>query len=285
MKRLVLLALIVTCMFGAAPHANAQTAQPQGIGDRNVFQKTLSNGLLVIVVEDHGAPVVQESVWYRFGSLYETPGKTGLAHALEHMMFRGTPTLSAGGIDDLTARLGAQVNGQTDYDYTQYYFVVPSDKLSVAMAIDADRMQHLALRAGDWNVERLAVLNELDGDQSSPFFNLLSRVRAAAYYGLPSGRTPVGNRSEVAGATVADIGKYYREWYAPNNAALVVAGDVRSADVFAMAQRDFGAIPARRLPHLMSARPAAATGKIVEAQFPYPFEVLDLAYAVPCDTE
>lgn len=285
MKRVALLAILLTSIVCAGSRAATQTPPPQGIGDRNVYQETLANGLQVIVVEDHAAPVVQESVWYRFGSLYETPGKTGLAHALEHMMFRGTPTLSAGGLDNLTARLGAQVNGQTDYDYTQFYFVVPSDKLSVAMAIDADRMQHLALRPADWNIERLAVLNELDGDESSPFFNLLSRVRAAAYYGLPSGRTPVGKRSDVANSTVADIAKYYHEWYAPNNAALVVAGDVQHASVFALAQRDFGGIPARPLPPITLAHPTAATGKTVEAQFPYPFEVLDLAYAVPGDTE
>lgn len=285
MKRIAFLAILCIAALSAAARAAAQDVTPHGIGDRNVYQKKLANGLQVIVVEDHGAPVVQESVWYRFGSLYETPGKTGLAHALEHMMFRGTPMLSAGGLDDLTARLGAQVNGQTDYDYTQFYFVVPSDKLSVAMAIDADRMGHLAMRPADWNVERLAVLNELDGDLSSPFFNLLSRVRAAAYYGLPSGRTPVGSRSDVADSTVGDIAAYYRRWYAPNNAALVVAGDVAHASVFALAQREFGAIPARPLPAITLAHPVAATGKMVEAEFPYPIEVLDLAYAVPGDTE
>ena len=107
---------------------------------------------------------------------------------------------------------------------------MPADKVDVGLFIEADRMQHAALRAADWAVERNAVLNELDGDASSPFFNLLSRVRAAAFPGQPAGRTPVGNRQDVAGATAADIARYYQQWYAPNNATVVVAGDVAHAD-------------------------------------------------------
>lgn len=284
MNRLFLCLLTVLALLAAPLAADSQNADV-GIGDRGVFQTHLSNGLLVVVVEDHAAPVVHTSVWYRFGSLYETPGKTGLAHALEHMMFRGTPSLSAGGLDDVVARLGAQMNGQTQYDYTSYLFDMPADRLSVALQIEADRMQHLALRPDDWRIEQRAVLNEIDGDESSPFFNLLSRVRAAAYPGLPAGRTPTGVRSDVAKATVGDIRRYYGQWYAPNNAALVVAGDVQHETVFALARRYFGSIHARTLPAHVVQHPVAATGKTVDAEFPFPFEVLDLAYAVPGDTE
>ncbi len=256
-----------------------------GIGDRGVFQTRLANGLQVIVVEDHAAPVIHTSMWYRFGSLYETPGKTGLAHALEHMMFRGTPSLSASGLDDVVARLGAQMNGETQYDYTSFLFDMPSDRLGVALQIEADRMAHLALRPQDWRVEQRAVLNEIDGDESSPFFNLLARVREAAYPGSPAGRTPTGFRADVAGARVADIRRYYSEWYAPNNAALVVAGDVQHDAVFALTRKYFSSIPARKLPAHVDEHPVAATGKTVNAQFPFPFEVVDLAYAIPGDTE
>jgi zinc protease len=262
----------------------AASAQ-NGPGDAGIFTTTLHNGLRVIVVEDRAAPVVQTSVWYGFGSLDETPGKTGLAHALEHMMFRGTPEISSGGLDDITARLGAQMNGETTYDYTQFYFEMPADKIDVALFTEADRMQHAALRAADWAIERNAVLNEIDGDASSPFFNLLARVRAAAFPGQPAGRTPLGNREDVARATVADIARYYRQWYAPNNATLVVAGDANHATVFAKAERYFGAIPSKRLPPKRNANPVPATGATVEAQFPFPFEILDLAYAVPGDTQ
>lgn len=284
MNRLLPTALLIFFAAVAAPVWASPSANA-GIGDAGVYQTKLANGLQVIVVEDRAAPVVHTSVWYRFGSLYETPGKTGLAHALEHMMFRGTPEISAGGLDDIMARLGAQMNGQTDYDYTNYLFDMPADRVGIALQIEADRMQHLSLQANEWAIEQRAVLNEIDGDESSPFFNLLSRVRAAAYPDSPAGRTPSGVRSDVANATVADLREYYREWYAPNNAALVVAGDVSHNAVFALAKKDFGSIPRHTLPAHAFVHPKAATGKVVDAEFPFPFEVLDLAYAVPGDTE
>jgi zinc protease len=279
-----LLTALILAAIACVPLASARAADATG-ADAGVFTTRLSNGLQVIVVEDHAAPVVQVATWYRFGSLYETPGKTGLAHALEHMMFRGTSHVSASGLDDITARLGAQMNGQTTYDFTEFYFTMPSDKLDVALYLESDRMQHAQIRQAEWNVERGAVLSELDGDDSSPFFNLLARVRAAAYPSLPIGRTPIGLRSDVAAAKASDIATYYHEWYAPNNAALVVAGDVDHNAVFAKAKRYFAAIPSKTLPPISHDSPKAVSGAIVEAEFPFPFEVLDLAYAVPGDSE
>ncbi len=277
--RLVPLALALACSLPLG--ASAQS----GPGDGGIFTTTLRNGLRVVVVEDRAAPVVQTSVWYGFGSLQESVGKTGLAHALEHMLFRGTPEISSGGLDDITARLGAQMNAETSYDYTQFYFEMPADRLDIGLFIEADRMQHAALRAAEWAIERNAVLNEIDGDDSSPFYNLLARVRAAAFPGQPAGRTPLGDRSDVARATAADIARYYREWYAPNNATLVVAGAVSHAVVFAKAQRYFGSVPSKKLPPKPSPNPVPARGATVEAEFPFPFEILDLAYAIPGDTQ
>ncbi|MEO6913435.1 MAG: pitrilysin family protein, partial [Candidatus Baltobacteraceae bacterium] len=282
MKSLSILSLpmLLALLLGVGNSTSAApTAEP------GIYTTTLRNGLKVIAVEDHAAPVVETGVWYRFGSLYETHGKTGLAHALEHMMFRGTPEISAGGLDDIVARLGAQMNAETSYDYTHFFFVMPSDKLRVALSIEADRMQHAALRQADWQIERGAVLSEIDGDESSPFFSLLSRVRAAAYPDSPFGRTSLGSRADVARARATDIRRYYHEWYAPNNAALVVSGDVDHETVFALARRDFGEIPAKKLPSARPTSPKPASGKIAEAQFPFPFEVLDLAYAIPGDAE
>ncbi|HZZ00988.1 MAG TPA: pitrilysin family protein [Candidatus Baltobacteraceae bacterium] len=282
MKYLAFTVLSLVLLVASPSSAYAQN----GPGDAGIYATTLKNGLKVVVVEDHAAPVVQTAMWYGFGSLQEVRGRTGLAHALEHMMFRGTPEISAGGLDDIVARLGAQMNGETTYDYTQFYFTMPSDKLDVALYTEADRMQHASLSAADWAVERKAVLNELDGDASSPFFNLLSLVRAAAFPNQPAGRTPVGERSDVAAATVSEIAEYYHEWYAPNNATLAVAGDVDHRAVFEKAKRYFGAIPSRTLPHKSTATPVpASTSRTVEAQFPFPFEIVDLAYAIPGDME
>lgn len=274
------LLLLLPCSLRAAA-----TAQTVVTAQTPVAQKTLSNGLKVLVVEDHAAPVIETDVWYRFGSLYETQGKTGLAHALEHMMFRGSQHISASGLDDIVARLGATMNAETTYDYTRFYFVMPADKLGVALGIESDRMRKALILQSEWNVERGAVLSELDGDATSPFFSLQSVVRAAAYPNSSEGSTPVGKRSDVAHARASDIAKYYHEWYHPNNATLVVTGDVRPSDVFALAERDFGSIPNRALPPHNTAHPVSASGKTADSPFPFPFEVLDLAYAIPGDTE
>jgi zinc protease len=282
-KRILLSILIIAI---AAIPLGARTQEIGGPGDGGIFQTTLKNGLHVVVVEDHAAPVIQTATWYHFGSLDETKGKTGLAHALEHMMYRGTVNISAGGLDDIVARLGAQMNGQTSYDYTQFYFVMPADKLDVGLYIEADRMANASISQAGWNVEGGAVMNELLGDEGSPFFNLLTKVREAAYPGEPNGRTPIGFKPDVQHATAADIARYYHEWYGPNNATVVVAGDVRHETVFARVSHFFGAIPPKKLParNTMSPVPIGHTTE-VESNLPFPFEMLDLAYAVPGDTE
>ena len=278
--------IVIACVLVALAGSSARAQQTGGPGDTGIYTTTLKNGLQVVVVEDHAAPVAQTAVWYHFGSLDETAGKTGLAHALEHMMFRGTTDLSAGGLDDIVARLGAQMNGETTYDYTQLYLTMPSDKVDVGLAIESDRMHNAAMRQADWSVERGAVLNELQGDEGSPFFVLLQKVRAAAYPGQANGRTPTGFIPDVQHATAADIAKYYHEWYAPNNATLVVAGDVNHAVIFQKAEHYFGAIPRKTLPKRTEVHPTAVNHTVtVTSDLPFPFAVVDLAYAVPGDTE
>ena len=167
---------------------------------RHLYTTTLRNGLNVVVVEDRVAPVVQTSVWYGFGSLDETPGKTGLAHALEHMIFRGTPEISAGGLDDITARLGAQMNGETSYDYTQFYFEMPADKLDVALFIEADRMQHAALRAADWAIER----RRSSTRSTATMLPILQLAGARARRGISRASRPDGPRWEASGRRSRD---------------------------------------------------------------------------------
>jgi zinc protease len=278
--------IVVVCVLVALAGSSARAQQTGGPGDAGIYTTTLKNGLEVVVVEDHAAPVAQTAVWYHFGSLDETAGKTGLAHALEHMMFRGTSDLSAGGLDDIVARLGAQMNGETTYDYTQLYLTMPSDKVDVGLAIESDRMHNALIRQSDWNVERGAVLNELQGDEGSPFFVLLQKVRAAAYPDQANGRTPIGYITDVEHASAADIAKYYHEWYAPNNATLVVAGDVNHAVIFQKAEHYFGAIPRKALPRRTEVHPTAVSHTVtVTSDLPFPFAIVDLAYAVPGDTE
>lgn len=277
-RRLLALALSVALLpLGleaqrTAPTLTANAAQT----------KTLANGLKIVVVEDHAASVVQSSIYYHFGSLQETPGKTGLAHALEHMMFRGTTALSGSGLDDIPARLGAVMNANTDDDYTRYYFVVPADRLELAIRIEADRMTNLALREADWKLERGAVLGEIDGDFSNPNFKLSDAIRTKAFAGSPFALTALGHRADVAKASVADIKRYYDEYYAPNNATLVITGDVHASDAFELAERWFGPIKAKQLPQTpLPIPPPAAKPSTVSISGDTPYEVVDLAYRIP----
>jgi zinc protease len=272
----------------ASPQARAQSvsAPPTPSQATQAQVRTLANGLRVVVVEDPSAPVVQTGIWYRFGSLYETPGKTGLAHALEHMSFRGTPSLSSGGLTDFVARLGIQENAETSNDYTHFYFVLPADRLEAAIRIEADRMHNLLLSQSDWNLEKGAVLTEIDTDFSSPPGKLYYTVRRAAFPHSDYGLTALGERADVVRSTAADLRRYYDEWYAPNNATFVVTGDIRAADVFAMAQKYFGPVARKTLPASRpGSAPAAARNQQVNMSGDYPYGIVMLAYQMPGDLD
>ncbi|MFN2459578.1 MAG: M16 family metallopeptidase [Candidatus Velthaea sp.] len=273
----VLAAAFVCCMPRAVPAvAAAGDALPAQL-------RTLGNGLRVVVLEDHAAPVVQVATWYRFGAAYETPGKTGLAHGLEHMMFRGTPALSAAGLDDLGARLGAQFNANTTNEFTHYYFVVPADRTDLMIHVEADRMAHLKLDQKDWAIEKQAVLQEWDQDYSNPIFKFLFGINEKLYPNSPLGKTALGVRADIVKSTAADLRKYYAEYYGPQNATLVVTGDVKAADVFASAQRWFGPLARRTTRATRIAAPPAAQGQSADISAEFPFEILDEAYALPGD--
>jgi zinc protease len=243
--------------------------------------RTLANGLKVVVIEDHAAPVAQVHIWYRFGALDETPGKTGLAHALEHMMFRGTHDLSSAGLDDMTARLGAEVNAETENEMTHFYFVIPADRVDTIVHLEADRMRGLKLDPADWNLERGAVLTEYAEKHSNPVTSFIYDVNQRVYPNSRLGSTSLGAKADIEHATVADLRKYYDEWYRPNNATLVVTGDVNAPEVFDEAQRWFGGIPAAKLPERRQYPLHPATNVVYMMPSSYPYTVVDEAYAAP----
>jgi zinc protease len=270
------LGAVALCLAPVRPLA----AAPDG-GPPSAQLKTLANGLRVVVLEDHAAPVVQVHTWYRFGALDETPGKTGLAHALEHMMFRGTHALSSAGLDDMNARLGADLNAQTQNEQTHYYFVVPADRVDSIIHVEADRMRNLKLDPKDWNLERGAVLQEWAQDHSNAIFSFIFGTGEKVYPGSRLGQTALGEKSDIEKATVADLRRYYDEWYQPNNATLIVTGDVKATDVFAEAQKWFGPIPAHKLPARKQYTAVAASGVTTSAKAEFPFTLVDEAFAAP----
>ncbi|MBF0392062.1 MAG: insulinase family protein [Alphaproteobacteria bacterium] len=220
----------------------------------------------VVVIPNHRSPVVSHQVWYRVGSADEPPGKTGIAHLLEHLMFKGTDKVPAGAYSRLVARNGGRDNAFTAFDYTGYYVNVAKDRLELAMTLEADRMVNLRLAEKDVLTERDVVLEERRSrTDNNPSALLNEQVRAALYLNHPYHNPVIGWASEVGSLSRADAEAFYHRWYAPNNAILVVAGDITAAELKPLAEKHYGAIPARTLPErVRNAEPPQVAARRVE---------------------
>jgi zinc protease len=215
---------------------------------------TLDNGLQVVVIPDHRTPVVTQMIWYKVGSADETPGKSGLAHFLEHLMFKGTARHPAGEFSQTVLRVGGNENAFTSTDYTGYFQRVPREQLARMMEFEADRMTGLILKDENVLPERDVVLEEYNMRvANNPEARLIEQIMAALYLNHPYGRPVIGWHQEIEKLDREDALAFYRRFYAPNNAILVIAGDVDAKDVRPMAEQTFGqvapqpAIPPRRL--------------------------------------
>jgi len=215
---------------------------------------TLPNGLQVVVIPDHRTPVVTQMIWYKVGSADETSGKSGLAHFLEHLMFKGTSKHPAGEFSQTVLRIGGNENAFTSTDYTGYFQRVPREQLARMMEFEADRMTGLILKDENVLPERDVVLEEYNMRvANNPEARLTEQIMAALYLNHPYGRPVIGWRQEIEKLDREDALAFYKRFYAPNNATLVIAGDVEAGDVRPMVERTFGeiaaqpAIPARRI--------------------------------------
>jgi zinc protease len=204
----------------------------------------LPNGLEVVVIPDHRAPVVTHMLWYRVGSADETPGKSGLAHFLEHLMFKGTAKNPAGRFSQVVATIGGQENAFTSSDYTGYFQRVPRDKLKAMMEFEADRMTGLVLTDDVVRPELLVVLEEQNMRvANNPAARLGEQMEAALYLNHPYGRPVIGWRHEIEQLTREDALAFYRRFYTPNNAILIIAGDVTAEEIRALAEETYGKVP------------------------------------------
>lgn len=210
---------------------------------------TLDNGLKLIVREDHRAPVAVSQLWYKVGSSYETPGKTGLSHALEHMMFKGSAKLGPGESSRILRELGAEENAFTSDDYTAYYQVLASDRLSVAFELEADRLASLRLPPEEFKREIEVIKEERRlRTEDNPSAKAYERFQALAFPASGYHTPTIGWMTDLERMTVEELRAWYETWYVPNNATLVVVGDVVPSEVHALAQRYFGSIAQRPLP-------------------------------------
>ncbi len=206
-----------------------------------VQEYTLDNGMKVFVKEDHRAPVVASMVWYKVGSSYEQNGTTGISHVLEHMMFKGTDAHAPGEFSRIIAANGGQDNAFTSRDYTAYFQRLHKDRLPISMELESDRMRNMKVLDEEFAKEVQVVMEErrmrTDDDPealTSEAFN------AAAYVNSPYRRPIIGWMNDLENMTAADIRAWYKTWYAPNNASLVVVGDVQPEEVLALAKKYFG---------------------------------------------
>ncbi|HEX6144346.1 MAG TPA: pitrilysin family protein [Geminicoccaceae bacterium] len=210
---------------------------------------TLDNGMQVVVVTNRRAPVVSHHVWYKVGSADSPLGKSGLPHFLEHLMFKGTDTLEPGEFSRTVARNGGNENAFTGPDYTGYFQTIARDRLETVMQMEADRMVNLRLTEPEVLLERDVILEErsqrVDND---PGAKLSESLNASQYLHHPYRLPTIGWRHEIASYTMADALAFYEDWYAPNNAVLIVAGDIDAAELRPLAEKYYGSIPPRDVP-------------------------------------
>ncbi|MGB8517863.1 MAG: pitrilysin family protein [Gallionella sp.] len=230
--------LVLGFLLCAAPLAQAK-----------IYEHTLSNGLKVVVDEDHRAPVVVQQIWYKAGSIDEINGKTGIAHVLEHMMFKGTHAVPVGEFSKRIAAAGGRENAFTSSDYTAYFQQLHKSKLPLAMQLEADRMHNLNLSAAEFAKEIKVIMEERRWRTDDDAHALLQeKMMAEIYQEHPYHHPVIGWMNDLEATNVNDAQVWYQRWYAPNNATLVIAGDVDAQQVFALAQRYYGKIPKRVLP-------------------------------------
>lgn len=215
----------------------------------DVYEFTLKNGLKLIVQEDHRSPVVVSQVWYNVGSIDEVNGKTGVAHVLEHMMFKGTKTIKPGQFSRMVAKAGGKENAFTGADFTCYFQQLEKSHLPLVFRLEADRMQHLVITKEGFEKEIKVVMEERRWrTDDKPQAKVNEAFQSAAYTAHPYGRPIVGFMNDLENMTFEDAQAWYQTWYAPNNATVVVVGDVQAKDVHQLAKQYFGPLKKKVLP-------------------------------------
>jgi len=235
----------------------------------------LANGMQVVVVTNKRAPVITHMVWYKVGSADEPKGKSGIAHFLEHLMFKSTPSMKTGEFSSVVARHGGRDNAFTSYDYTGYFQTIARDRLELVMKMEADRMTNLLLKDEEIEPERQVVIEERNSrTENSPDARLSEEINAAFFRNHPYGIPIIGWRHEIESLTRHDLESFYKRWYHPNNTILVVAGDVTAAELKPLAEKYYGPIPRGELPervrpteppHVASVRVSLADARVRKA--------------------
>ena len=261
-------------------------AQLSWAADKNpsdTHEFLLNNGLKLIVREDHRAPTVAHMVWYRAGSMDETNGRTGVAHVLEHMMFKGTDKVKAGEFSRLVAAVGGRENAFTSRDYTAYFQQVEKSKLEEVIKLEADRMSNLNFDDAEFLKEIQVVMEERRlRTEDNPSSLLNESLMATAFMSSPYRHPVVGWMNDLQNMTASDARDWYRSWYKPNNATVVITGDVNAQQVLASVEKYYGAVPTRELPvRKPQIEPSQRGVKQVQVKAPADSAQLTMAWKAP----
>jgi len=240
-------------LLAFSPLAAAAEAQVQ--------EFLLDNGMQLIVKEDHRAPIAVTQVWYKVGSSYEPRGITGISHVLEHMMFKGTDTHGPNEFSRIVSDNGGEENAFTGRDYTAYFQTLSADRLAIAFELEADRMQNLKLDGAEFAKEVEVVMEERRlRTEDRPTSLTYEKFNAVAYRTLPYRQPVIGWMSDLEQLTVRDLEHWYARWYSPSNATLVVVGDVDPVEIYHLAKKTFGQVPAREVMPVKGATEPAQLG-------------------------
>ena len=262
---IVAAALLLAGMAAQTPPARAEASSS------SITHFTLANGLEVVVIPDRRTPVVTQMIWYKVGSADETPGKSGIAHFLEHLMFKGTAKNPAGRFSKMLASIGGLENAFTSTDYTAFFQRVPREHLQAVMEFEADRMTGLVLNEANVQSELNVVLEEYNQRVGNdPSARLTEQIQAALFLNHPYGRPVIGWHHEIERLTLQDALNFYRRFYTPNNAVVVIAGDVSAEEVRSLADRTYAAV-----------EPRADIGPRIRPQEPPPTAIRHVELADP----
>ena len=273
-----LILLLVAGVLG--PSAAARAAAPA----LDVVEATIENGLRVLVLEDHRSPVVSIQLWYQVGSRNERPGATGLAHFLEHMMFKGTPTHGKGEFSRMVEQNGGQDNAFTTPDETSYYVDITADRADMILGLEADRMRHLLLDQREIDSERQVVMEERrTRTEDDPDGLLAEEMNSVAFKAHPYRWPVIGWMEDIKRINPTELRAFYDTYYQPNNALLVVVGDVKAPEIMARVRQLFGAIPRGPDPPPVTAvePPQIDERRVLVKKAGAQLPIVDLAWHVP----
>jgi zinc protease len=261
----------------------AQLASAAGAESTDTYEYHLSNGLKLVVREDHRAPTVAHMVWYRAGSIDEVNGKTGVAHVLEHMMFKGTHKVKAGDFSRLVAAVGGRENAFTSRDYTAYFQQVEKSKLEEVVKLEADRMSNLYFDDAEFLKEIQVIMEERRlRTEDNPSSLLNESLMATAYMSSPYRHPVIGWMNDLQNMKASDARDWYRSWYAPNNATVVISGDVDAKKVLALVEKYYGTVTAHELPvRKPQIEPTQKGIKQVQVKAPADSAQLTMAWKAP----